>query len=117
MRTQDLERAIVQCKKFFISPRTGRAVYEYADIREVLTANKVDHSRIDNGIMGRMIARFGGFVLNQSDIGRKRISTVQAAPERIEQLRKVVGQYVDKPSKNHGKRFIAPSAHPKKARF
>jgi hypothetical protein len=118
MRTQDLERAIAQCKKFFVSPRTGRAVYEYDDIREVLASNKVDVSNVDNGILGRMIGRFGGFVLAQTEIGGRRVSTVQAAPERVEQLRALVASYVDKPSKFHGKRIaVASGKHERKARF
>jgi len=118
MRTQDLERAIVQCKKFFVSPKHGRAVYEYSDIREVLATNKVDATKITNGMMGRMIARFGGFVLHQSTIGGRTVSTVQAAPERIEQLRKLVSSYVDKPSKgSNGVRFGAGPKYSTRARF
>lgn len=105
MRVQDLERAIVQCKKFFVSPRHGRAVYEYDDLREVLASNKVDASNVNNHIMGRMIARFGGFVLHQAEINGRRVSTVQATPERIADLRRLVSTYVDKPSKGpNGKR-------------
>lgn len=105
MRVQDLERAIAQCKKFFVSTRHGRAVYEYSDIVDVMKSNGVDVSKIDNNILGRMIGRFGGFVLAQSEIDGRRVSTVQAAPERIEQLRKQVACYVDKPSGNKGKRI------------
>lgn len=119
MRVQDLERAIVQCKKFFISPRHGRAVYEYADLLEVMKSNGVDVKNIDNRIMGRMIAKFGGFVLHQSKINDRIVSTVQASPERIAELRRLVATYVDKPSKgSNGVRMATFSTqHPKKARF
>lgn len=119
MRTQDLERAIVQCKKFFISPKHGRAVYEYDDIRVVLESNKVDLSKVTNGMMGRMIGGFGGFVLHQSIIDGRTVSTVQATPERIEQLRKIVSTYVDRPSKgNNGYRVqMQKKFTGKKARF
>jgi hypothetical protein len=119
MRTQDLERAIAQCKKFFVSPIHGRAVYEYDDIRAVMIANKVAGvEKVTNGIMGRMIGRFGGFVLHQSKIGDRLVSTVQATPERIDQLRKLVSQYVDKPSKNNGKGFeFKANPFPRKAKF
>jgi hypothetical protein len=122
MRTQDLERAIVQCKRFFVSPKHGRAVYEYDDLRAVLVSNKVDGmDKVTNRIMGRMIGGFGGFVLHQVTIGGKVISTVQAAPERIEALRRQVALYVDKPNKGPTNGMRPPSnlfsRHEKKARF
>lgn len=118
MRVQDLERAIVQCKKFFVSPRHGRAVYEYAHLREVLISNGVDITKVDNQTMGRMIARFGGFVLNQSKIGDRVVSTVQASPERIADLKRLVSTYVNKPTKGHNGKQMNFGAHiGRQARF
>jgi hypothetical protein len=60
-------------------------------------------------------------VLHQVTIGGKVISTVQAAPERIEALRRQVALYVDKPNKGPTNGMRPPSnlfsRHEKKARF
>lgn len=120
MNTQDVERAIAQCQKFFVSTRTGRAVYEFADLRETMKANGVDHiDNVTNNVLGSIISKLGGFTLSVSGTGGERRSTVQAAPERIERLRAQVKSYVSKPSKKHPGvvKVVFGNKHVKRARF
>jgi hypothetical protein len=117
MNTSDLERAIANCKKFFVSPRTGRAVYEYDDIRAELALLKVAGlEKMSNAMIGRVIAKLGGFVLDQCNAGGEKRSTVQATPERIEKLRQQVKLYVSKPSKGHNN-TNNPLFHAQRAKF
>jgi hypothetical protein len=117
MMTKDLERAILACKPIE-SKRTGRLLFPYPDLFEEMKSKGVDVEGLTNYSLGTLASRIGGLTFSK----RGDVRMLGATPERVEQLRKQVAEYVDKPSskssRGHG---IVPFGRRgykvKKARF